>query len=92
MMLRKTARCALGLTLLVTSLCAAPAFGQSLGPKPDPNDPIWLQTEQPTPEECYQFGLRYWAKKTFLDKKAACQCVKCGWQHFPPKRLCWRVC
>lgn len=93
MNLRSVVQCGLRLAVLMLLIGAAPVFAQTLGPKPDPNDPIWFQAEPPTPEECSRFGLRYWAKKTFLDKKSACQCVKCGWTtYLPPKRLCWRTC
>ena len=92
MIMRKAAQYGLRLAIIATLTASAPSFAQTLGPKPDPNDPIWLQADPPTPEECTRFGLRYWAKKTFLDKKTACQCVKCGWKALPPKRLCWRVC
>jgi hypothetical protein len=90
MYLRQLARVAIGLLLIASVLGRVPALAQTLGPRPDPNDPIWLSIEPPTPEECYRFGLRYWVKKTLVDRKAACQCVKCGWSHL--HRLCWRSC
>jgi len=75
-------------------LGSASGYAQTLGPAPDPTNPIWLSAEPPTPDECYRFGLRYWIKKNLLDKKAACACVKCGWTttHLAPHRLCWRTC
>jgi hypothetical protein len=79
--------------LAAVLLGSASGHAQTLGPAPDPTDPIWFGAEPPTPDECFRFGLRYWIKKNLVDKKAACACVKCGWTaHLPPHRLCWRTC
>jgi len=81
-------RIAFGLSFVAVLVTSASA--QTLGPKPDPNDPIWFSVQAASPEECYKFGIGAWVKKTFIDRKGACQCVKCGWSNF--KRLCWKAC
>ena len=77
------------IALVILTAVPATGFGQTLVPQPD--SAMIFGVEAPTPEECHRFGLRYWAKRKFASKRA-CQCVKCGWHWFPPRRLCWRVC
>jgi hypothetical protein len=90
---RRLRQLAVSLSVGVVLLSGVFASAQTLGPTPGANDIDWFGAAPPTPEECYRLGIRYWIKKRFLDKKTACQCVKCGWTHrFPPRRLCWRVC
>ena len=62
---------------------AVPVAAQTLIPQPDSS--MMFSTGPAVPADCSKLGRRFFKKKE-------CQCVKCGWTYFPPKRLCWRVC
>jgi hypothetical protein len=79
--------------LATVALSGGPALGDdSPAPLAGADTDILVGIAPAPPDDCYRFGLRFWAKRTLFDKAGRCRCAVCGWHVSPLRRECWRVC